>query len=190
MGVSFFSRQDLAAALLLSRDESWGCLVPLSVGVFAYESVLRRLQSMTDVPMKGIIVDWPADHPPSSGNADGLLGGIRQWVTGGGSSATSQQQQPPPPLYEGAEREAMERLAERFAPSTDDLKNQTSLILSPPLAGVTLPAGCQFDVSQQEAVAQVLRQRVSLVQGPPGTSTYFLRGSVLFETAVCSTAAG
>ncbi|CAN0426319.1 unnamed protein product, partial [Hapterophycus canaliculatus] len=60
VGVSFFNARDLGAALLLSRDEAWGCLVPLSVGVFAYDAVLKKLQAMADVPMGDILADSPA----------------------------------------------------------------------------------------------------------------------------------
>lgn len=136
IGISFFSRGDLESALLLSRDESWGCLVPLSVSVFAYEAVLKRMQGMVDVPM-GISERVKAETPES-------------------------------PQYKAQEAEAIEKIAARFAPSPSDLEQLVSLRLSSPLPGVKLPSGCQFDVSQRKAVANALRQEVSVVQGPPG----------------------
>ncbi|CAM9360644.1 unnamed protein product [Ectocarpus sp. 12 AP-2014] len=189
VGVSFFNLKDLEAALLLSRDDSWGCLVPLTVGVFAYESVLKQLQAMADVPMANLLVDWPAAHAlskPGSSSLERLAGSLWKSMTGGASSAAPPPESPQPPLYEGVEAAEMEGLAERFAASADDLKNRTPLSLSPPLVGVNLPSGCRFDISQRVAVAQVLRQRVSLVQGPPGTGKTFL-GVLLAQIILAST---
>ncbi|CAM9586369.1 unnamed protein product, partial [Ectocarpus sp. 8 AP-2014] len=189
VGVSFFNYKDLEAALLLSRDDSWGCLVPLTVGVFAYESVLKQLQAMADVPMANLLVDWPAAHALSksgSSRLEGLAGSLWKSMTGGASSAAPPPEYPQPPLYKGVEAAEMEGLAERFAASADDLKNRTPLLLSPPLVGVSLPSGCRFDISQRVAVAQVLRQRVSLVQGPPGTGKTFL-GVLLAQIILAST---
>lgn len=182
VGVSFHNSRDLEAALLLSRDDAWGCLVPLSVGVFGYEPVLRKMQTMADVPMDDLLVDWPSgDVLPESAPVEGEVKGKSPPAAGALPTLT-----PPPPLYDCATASVLERLAKRFAPSPSDLQDLAPLVLSPPLPQVMLPSGFQFDISQRVAVAQVLRQKVSVVQGPPGRCSTACARFLIVSNSLCT----
>lgn len=178
VGLSFFSLEDWKTALLLSRDQSWGCLVPLYVEVSAYEPVLKSLQAMGDLPMRDLVVGRqnttrdPVEHGSKPQN-------VSQTVTSGASAAdvVPHSQPPEPPLYEGRESRAIAQLAEYFASSSSDIESPSP---SPSLPEEeTLPDGCHWNTSQRMAVAQVLRQRVSLVEGSPGEKVWMENTFVL-----------
>jgi hypothetical protein len=136
VGISFTSPTDLVGALAeIGRDgaaEESCRLVQMSASLFAYESVLTRLQKMSAVPFANELLCWHR-------------GAVVEMPT---------------------HFDRLSTLVARLEAAND--ATDVSRVFARN-AGAAASQPLILDASQREAILSALRQRVALIQGPPGT---------------------
>jgi hypothetical protein len=125
--LQFVDDATLSKALAKTKTSNNIKLVQLDTAIFAFEPFLRRLQEITDLPLRKEILHWEEDKE-----------------------------------IEGPSFQPTRVISDLKARSGKDLKELLGLEKS-----VTL------DESQMNSLCTCLRQRVSLVQGPPGQHLIF-----------------